>query len=166
MLREDPFTDRPGVRLLGGWQDVMDDVLRLQRLIAGVDGQCRCGHDAGTAAGCPCCTGAARQLAAACETCTREMAKVAERLEHLEVDALRFLPVIFELFARAPERQAEAVAIELALAKLLRTFRQLQAAVAEWANGCRSTHLPVVKALAQDVAVGCHRFDDALRQMH
>ena len=165
MYREDPFGERPGTRLLGGWRDVMDDVLRLQRRIASADGRCRCGHEAGTNAGCPCCEGAARELAAVCGTCTSEIGAVAERLERVEEDALRFLPVVFELFARTPERQEEAVAIDHALRQLLQTFRQLQASTAKWATGCRTTHLPEVKDRAQDVAIACRRFDDALRHI-
>jgi hypothetical protein len=152
-------------RLLGGWHDIRDDVSRLERTVASADGHCRCGHAAGANVACPCCAQAAGDLTAACDACTREVATVTGRLERVEEDALRFLAVVFELFARTPERVEDAVAIDHGLTHLLVTFRHVQAATDEWARGCRTTHLPAVKSRTQDLAVACRRFDDALRRI-
>ena len=165
MHRQVSLEKRPGHPLLGGWRDLMEDLLRLRRRIATADGECRCGHSAGTNAACPCCERAARDLASVCETCSGEMAAVAERVERVEEDTLRFLPTVFELFARTPERYEEAVAIQHALTQLLMMFRRLRSATDEWAQGCRTTHLPTVKARAEDVAIACRRFEDALRRI-
>ena len=159
------FEKKQGHPLLGGWGDLMEDLLRLQRSISSADGQCRCGHAAGTNASCPCCERAARDLAAVCEACTLEIASVAERIEHLEEDTLRFLPAVLELFDRTPERHEQAVAVRQSLAQLLLTFQHLRSATDEWAQGCRTTHLPAVKERAEDVSIACRRFDDTLRQL-
>jgi hypothetical protein len=156
---------KPGHPLLGGWRDLMDDLLRLQRRIAAAHGYCLCGQTAGANAACPCCERSAQDLTAACATCTDEMAAIAERLERVEEDTLRFLPVVFGLFARTPERYEEAVAIEDRLKQLLLTFRQLQSATDEWAEGCPTTHLPAVKDCAEEVTIACRQFDDALRRL-
>ena len=165
-MNGEPSADQyPGQRLLGGWRDLIDEIRRLERRIASVDGTCRCGHAAGENAACPCCESAARDLAAVCDTCSTEIAAIAERLRRIEDDTLRFLPVVFELFARTPDRQAEVIAIEHSLTQLQVTFRHLQSATDEWGPGCRATHLPLVKARAEDVAIACRRFDDALRHV-
>ena len=165
MNRPISLDKKPGHPLLGGWRDLMDDLLRLQRRVAAADGHCRCGHAAGTNAACPCCERAARDLASVCEACSREIAAVAERVERIEEDTLRFLPAVFELFARTPERYEEAIAVQHSLGRLLLMFRHLRSATDEWAQGCRTTHLPAVKARAEDVASACREFDDALRRL-
>jgi len=154
----------PGHLLLGGWHDVMDDLLRLQRSVTAADGQCRCGQAAGIDAACPCCERGTRDVASVCDACTREIAAVGERIERIEEDTLRFLPAVLELFDTTPERHDEAIAVQRRLAQLLLTFRHLRSATHEWAQGCRTTHLPAVKALAEDGAVPCRRFDATLRR--
>lgn len=156
---------KPDHPLLGGWRDLMEDLLRLQRRIASADGQCRCGHAAGTNGACPCCERAGRDLASVCDACTREIGAVADRVERIEEDTLRFLPAVFELFARSPERHEEATAVQNSLTQLLLMFRHLHSATDEWAQGCQTTHLPAVKARAEDVAIACRQFDDALRRL-
>jgi hypothetical protein len=163
MHHEAPSDVKRGQSLLGGWRDLMDGLLGLQRKIAAADGHCQCGHAAGANVGCPCCERAARDLAAVCEACRHEIGAVAERVDRVEEDALRFLPAFFELFARTPERYGDAVTVQHSLTQLLLMFRHLQAATGEWTQGCRTTHLPEVKARAEDVAIACRRFDDALR---
>jgi hypothetical protein len=165
MHREAPSDAKRGQSLLGGWRDLMDDLLGLQRKIAAADGRCRCGHAAGANAGCPCCERAARDLAAVCEACNGEIGAVAERVDRIEEDTLRFLPTVFELFARTPERYGDAVTVQHSLTQLLLMFRHLQEASGEWSQGCPATHLPEVKARAEDVAIACRRFDDALRRV-
>lgn len=159
------FEKPRGHPLLGGWGDLKEDLLRLQRTIASADGHCRCGQPAGTNAACRCCERAARDLASVCEVCTREIGSVAERIERVEEDTLRFLPAVFELFDRTPERHEEVIAVRQSLEELLLMFRHLRSATDEWAQGCRTTHLPAVKARAEDVAIACRRFDDTLRRL-
>lgn len=165
MNRQVSLDKRPGHPLLGGWRDLMDDLLRLQRRVATADGQCQCGHAAGANAAYPCCERAARDLASVCDACTREIAAVAERIERIEEDTLRFLPAVVELFDRTPERHDEVIAVQQSLEQLLLMFRHLRSATDEWAQGCRTTHLPAVKARAEDVAIACRRFDDTLRRL-
>ena len=159
------FEKKRGHPLLGGWGDLKEDLLRLQRTIASADGHCRCGHAGGTNAACPCCERAARALAFVCEACNREIAAVAERIERIEEDTLRFLPAVFDLFDRTPERHEEAIAVRQTLNQLVLTFWQLRSATDEWAHGCRTTHLPVVKARAEDVAIACRQFDESLQRL-
>jgi hypothetical protein len=156
---------KPGHPLLGGWRDLMEDLLRLQRRVATADGHCQCGHPAGIDAVCPCCDRTARELASVCQVCSLEIEAVAERVERIEEDTLRFLPTVFALFDRTPERHEEAIAVQDSVAQLLRMFRQLRSATDEWAQGCQTTHLPAVKARAEDLAIACRQFDDVLRRL-
>jgi hypothetical protein len=101
----------------------------------------------------------------ACDACVREIASVAERLERVEEDSLRYLPAVLDRYVRKPDRSAELVVVARAWRRLLITFRGLQSAAGEWEHGCRSTHVPAIKERAEEVATACRLFDDALRRM-
>ena len=165
MYRERSLEPGPARRLLGGWDHLLEDLQRLQRRISSADGRCACGHIAGVQVGCPCCAGAARNLAAACEVCSIEIRDIDGRLRLVEEDALRFLPAVFHLFVTTPGRRTLAARLRESLSQLLLTFRHLVSEVEEWAVGCRAAHLPRVKTAAEEVGLACRVFDDALRNI-
>jgi hypothetical protein len=86
-------------------------------------------------------------------------------VEAVEEDTLRYLPAVLDLFVRMPDRYAEAIVVEHSLIRLLGVFRGLHAAAGDWAQGCRTTHLPAVKERAQELASACRHFDDAVARL-
>lgn len=156
----------PVQTLLGGWRDLLDDLGRLQRRIASVDGRCRCGHVAGSEPACPCCAVAARDLATACETCGREIADVANKVDRIEEATLRFLPAVLDMFATMPHRYAAAVVVEHSFIRLLATFRRLHSAAGEWKDECLTSRLLTVKDRAEDAAIACRHFEAALSRLN
>lgn len=165
MNREASLEHVPGLRLLGGWRDILDDLGRLQQRVSSVDGRCRCGHVADAEPARPCCAVAARDLATACAACSRDIADVAVNVERIEEDTIRFLPAVLDMFAAVPQRYAAAVVVEHSFIRLLVTFRRLQSTAGEWAQGCQTTHLLTVKERAEEVAVACRHFDAALNRL-
>lgn len=166
MSRNGSVESQPVSPLLGGWRDLLDDLGHLQRRIASVDGRCRCGHVAGSQPTCPCCGPAARDLVTACETCRRELADAARKVDRIEEDTVRFLPAVLDLFATMPHRYAAAVVVEHSFIRLLATFRRLHAVAGEWKADCPAQGLLVVKDRAEEVAIACRHFEAALNRLN
>lgn len=166
MNRNSGVEPQPVSPLLGGWRDLLDDLGQLQRRIARVDGRCRCGHVAGSQPACPCCAPAARDLATACETCRRELAGAARKVDRIEEDTVRCLPAVLDLFATMPHRYAAAVVVEHSFIRLLVTFRRLHAVAGEWKGECPTEGLLTVKDRAEEVAIACRHCEAALSRLN
>lgn len=152
------------IRLLGGWEHVADDAVRLDRRLREVPDGCHCGHGSAHLRGtCQCCRTGERRLDDPCSDCESLLASVGDQIADLVDATLRFLPFI-ELASRAPfEVDLDVSAVRRDVMRVSRTFLELETAAGEFRNGCAASHLSAVKGLARKLAEDVARVDDLLR---
>jgi hypothetical protein len=149
----------PTTRLLGGWKDVSDDIRKLVKALDGTPDDCACGDVAGhLAATCPCCCDDAGRTT--CESCGTIIRSLNERFELLLEDRLRFLPAVREMVE--PDASRRLGDLSRAIDALVRTFDRLQVATDEFAEGCSTSHLRVLRALAHELSADAKKVEEAL----
>jgi hypothetical protein len=137
--------------LLGGWQDIADDVMNLSGELRRSAGVCACGHTTPGPAACPCCQAGMPQTT--CADCGAQVATIGRRLETLVLDTVRFLPVTVSLLhARgANEELAELESLGGRIASVESTYHRLLSGAAELRPGCPASQFARLAALAQEL---------------
>ena len=152
-------------RLLGGWQDILDDVRHLHESLQALPDGCGCGHGASHLSGsCSCCQTAHPDRVPDCPDCDNLLAQLRPAIDVLTVDTWRFFPVIKMLLEspRLGSAHAQATDIERHIAGAIATFNQLVVAADEFRTGCRASHLHVLKERAADLLMEVTRLDRRL----
>jgi hypothetical protein len=163
----DPFREpqRPSGKtshyLLGGWRDILDDIQKLYDAVNKLPDHCACGqggdHLRGT---CACC----REGTAArgCADCEALLAQIAERIEALRADDLRFSGVLRDFAVRRPDHEAMRSGINdvtIRTSRLVRIVEGVQVAAADFRDGCRVDHLARLKERVRELRTEAKRLD-------
>ena len=139
-------------RLLGGWRDLLDDIRDLCRNLNALPDQCACGDgDAHLSGTCVCCSSSSRGRIANCADCRMQVAQLRPRVVTLTADAMRFFPVVRILLQQSPPgapARREGANVERHIASVIRTFDRLVIKAGEFQDGCRASHLRVLKDTA------------------
>lgn len=148
-------------RLLGGWRDIVEDIRDLCRSLNALPDHCACGdgvsHLSGT---CICCNAPHAGRIPICADCGTLLAQLRPRIVTLTVDTMRFFPVV-RILLQSPERapgRVEAEHVEHHIAAVMRMFDRLVLEAGEFQDGCRASHLRVLK----DTATALLRESDRL----
>ena len=139
-------------RLLGGWRDVLDDIRTLCRSLAELPDVCQCGQGAAHLKGtCPCCHNVAIERVPDCDDCEEQLGRLRGAIDLLTTDTFRFFPVVTDILNRTAhvDLQTRGNEIERHIAELIRTFSELVVAADRFRTDCRSSHLRVLKDLAE-----------------
>jgi hypothetical protein len=147
-------------RLLGGWRDILDDVARAEERLRSVDEECQCGHASATV-DCACCRAAAERARVVCPPCERELLEIAERFDVLQVDTVRFLPLVGLVARRRHTDLTDEKVFLAALGDVLGACRRRLSGL-ESHRGCVAAHLRPIEHLAAKVRLAAERLDDAL----
>lgn len=140
--------------LLGGWEDIADDVRRLAAALARTPDECRCGHGRAHLAGsCPCCMAHDPSRRDACVDCGEVVDRLRPKVDQTTADTLRYLPALIDLPSfKGRTDPMDVDAVRTGLADLSHTFDRLTAAAGEFERGCAAVHLKAVKARAAELS--------------
>ncbi|MBY0493342.1 MAG: hypothetical protein K2Y23_03935 [Cyanobacteria bacterium] len=154
-------------RLLGGWRDILDDIRDLCQNLDALPDQCTCGDDVSHRSGaCVCCSAPHASRIPICGDCGTLLAHLRPRIVDLTVDTMRFFPVV-RILLQSPElapARAEGERVEQHIAAVMRTFNRLVAEAGEFQDGCRASHLRVLKNTASALLRESDRFGDRLER--
>jgi len=138
-------------RLLGGWRDILEDIRDLCTSLNALPDHCACGDGVSHLKGsCICCSAPHAGRVPICADCGTLLATLRPRIVTLTVDTMRFFPVVRILLQSpklAPAR-AEGDQVEHHIAAVMRTFDRLVLEAGEFQDGCRASHLRVLKDTA------------------
>ncbi|OFW40015.1 MAG: hypothetical protein A3J29_07685 [Acidobacteria bacterium RIFCSPLOWO2_12_FULL_67_14b] len=138
-------------RLLGGWRDILDDIRDLCRNLNALPDQCECGDGASHLNGaCVCCSAPHAGRIPICADCGTLLARLRPRIVTLAVDTMRFFPVV-RILLQSPElgpARAAGEHVEHHIAAVMRMFDRLVLEAGEFQEGCRASHLRVLKDTA------------------
>lgn len=152
-------------RLLGGWRDILEDIRDLCTSLDAIPDDCACGDGVSHLSGaCICCTAPHAGRIPICADCGTLLAKLSSRIVTLAVDTMRFFPVVRILLQSpglAPAR-AEGDRIEHHIAAVMHTFDQLVLEAGEFQDGCRASHLRVLKVTAAALLTESNRLGHRL----
>ena len=142
-------------QLLGGWRHVADDVRRLAKGLAALPNACSCGHGSAHLAGtCQCCLDGQRALDNGCTDCEVLLASIRDEMDELVDATLRFLPFVEASTAAAGDTSESAGVHDLRrqVFAVADVSQRLETAAGEFRTGCSASHVPVLKALASQLA--------------
>lgn len=142
-------------QLLGGWRHVADDVRRLAKGLSDLPDTCTCGRGSAHLAGtCPCCLGGERALDNGCTDCEVLLASIRAEMDELVDATLRFLPFVEASTAAAGETTESASVHDLRrqIFAVADVSQRLETAAGDFRTGCSASHVPVLKALASQLA--------------
>lgn len=148
-------------RLLGGWRDILDDIRDLCTSLNALPDHCACGDGVSHLRGsCICCTAPHAGRVPICADCGSLLAQLRPRIVTLATDTMRFFPVVRMLLqsAELAPAHAEGDQVERHIAAVMRTFERLVLEAGEFQEGCRASHLRVLKATAATLQMECDRF--------
>jgi hypothetical protein len=138
-------------RLLGGWRDILEDIRDLCTSLNALPDRCACGDGVSHLNGaCVCCTAPHAGRIPICADCGILLAHLRPRIVTLTVDTMRFFPVV-RILLQSPElapARAEGEQVEHHIAAVMRTFDRLVLEAGEFQDGCRASHLRVLKDTA------------------
>ena len=138
-------------RLLGGWGDILEDIRDLCTKLNALPDHCACGDGVSHLSGaCICCRAPHAGRIPICADCGALLAKLRPRIVTLTVDTMRFFPVV-RILLQSPElapARAEGDQIEHHIAAVMHTFDRLVLEAGEFQDGCRASHLRVLKGTA------------------
>lgn len=150
-------------RLLGGWRDILEDIRDLCTGLNALPDHCACGDGISHLSGaCVCCSAPHAGRIPICADCGTLLSQLRPRIVDLSVDTMRFFPVV-RILLQSPElapARAEGEHVEHHIAAVMRTFDRLVAQAGEFQDGCRASHLRVLK----DTAAALLRESDRLSQ--
>lgn len=148
-------------RLLGGWRDILEDVRDLCTNLNALPDRCTCADGVSHLNGvCVCCSAPHDGRVPRCADCGDLLAKLRPRIDTLTVDTMRFFPVV-RILLQSPALasvRADGEYVEHHIAAVVRTFDRLVLAAGEFQDGCRASHLRVLK----DTAAALLRESDRL----
>ena len=147
--------------LLGGWRDIFDDIRKLADAVDKLPEHCACGHGGAHLRGtCVCCVeGTASR---ACGDCEALLAQIAERIDALRADDLRFSGVLRDFTVRRPDHEEMRSRIDdvtVRSSRLVRIVESIQVATADFREGCRTEHLARLKARVRELRDEAKRLD-------
>ena len=152
-------------RLLGGWHDILDDIRALCTSLNALPDQCACGDGVSHLAGsCICCTAPHANRVPICNDCGALLATLRPLINTLTVDTMRFFPVIHLLLASpelAPVR-TEGNSVEHHIAAIMGMFDRLALEAREFQDGCRASHLHVLRDTANALLNESRKLDARL----
>lgn len=138
-------------RLLGGWRDILDDVRDLCTSLDALPDGCECRDGVSHLNGaCMCCSAPHAGRVPRCADCGALLATLRPRLVTLTVDTMRFFPIVQDLL-RSPglaSARADGAHVEHHIAAIMRLFDRLVIEAGEFQDGCRASHLRVLKDTA------------------
>lgn len=154
-------------RLLGGWRDIMDDIRALCTSLNALPDDCACGDGVSHLNGsCICCSAPHDNRIPICADCSALLATLRPLLDTLTVDTIRFFPVV-ETLLRSPELgpvRAEGQNVEHHIAAVMNMFRRLALEAGEFQDGCRASHLRVLKDTATVLLEESRHLDERLEK--
>lgn len=163
----DPFGEPQGQSgttshyLLGGWRDIFDDIQKLHDAVDKLPEHCACGHGGAHLRGtCACCTEGT--AARGCGDCEALLAQIAERIDALRADDLRFSGVLRDFTVRRPDHEEMRSRIDnvtIRASRLVRIVEGVQVAAADFREGCRTDHLARLKAGVRELSDEAKRLD-------
>ena len=148
-------------RLLGGWRDILDGLRKVNRQLAAADGHCHCRHERPESA-CVCCAQTAARIREHCGACAAELIHVSEMLGTVEVDTVRFFPLVRDIAVRHGVERELIRDFSTDLDSVLRTFRELLSGIETHGGGCAAAHLTEVTSRAAALGATASRLDAAL----
>jgi len=154
-------------RLLGGWRDILDDIRDLCTSLKTLPDDCACGDGVSHLNGsCICCTAPHNNHIPICADCGALLATLRPRIDTLTVDTIRFFPVVEILLHTAEPApvQAEGQHVEHHIAVVVRTFGRLALEAGEFQDGCRASHLRVLKDTASALLTESRQLDERLEK--
>lgn len=157
----------PQRRLLGGWRDILDDVRQLARWIEAMPDECRCGdgtaHLRGTCT-CCCCQPIGAPGTVSCPDRVALLETTATQVDELVADTLRYFPAFSQILADTHPADVHDAADEVqhAIGALVRSFQCVCVTTEAFRDGCRPSHLPMLKKAAFDLHSFAERLDRLL----
>lgn len=150
--------------LLGGWRDVADGVRQLERGLRALPDTCTCGHgSAHLASACPCCRAHAHALDNGCTDCEAVLASLHDKVDALVDATLRYLPALDIIVSgRDGIEPARLADLRCQIFHVVRTFQKLATAASKFREGCSTSQLGVLKALATELAAEARKVDRML----
>ena len=155
------FDMAPLDRLLGGWRDILDGLRTVNQQLAGADGQCHCRHQRPEST-CHCCAQTAARIREHCGACADELLHVSDMLATVEVDTIRFFPLVRDIADRHGVEREMIREFSTDLHSMLQTFRELLSGIETYGGGCAAAHLTQVKSCASELRAVASRLDTAL----
>jgi len=163
----DPFSEpqrQPGKTshyLLGGWRDILDDIQKLHAAVDKLPEHCLCGHGGAHLRGtCACCMEGT--AARGCADCEALLAQIAERIDALRADDLRFSGVLRDFTVRRPdheEMRSRINDVTIRTSRLVRIVEGVQVAAADFREGCRVDQLARLKERIRELRTEAKRLD-------
>ena len=154
-------------RLFGGWRDIMDDIRDLCQNLNALPDQCTCGDGVSHLSGaCVCCGAPHAGRIPICADCSTLLSGLKPRIVTLTTDTMRFFPLV-RILLLSPElvpARAEGEHVEQHIAAVMRTFDRLVAEAGEFQDGCRASHLRVLKNTANALLRESDRLGDRLER--
>lgn len=147
-------------RLLGGWRDIVEDIRDLCTSLNALPDHCACGDGVSHLSGaCICCSAPHGGHIPICADCGALLAQLRPRIVTLTTDTMRFFPVV-RILLQSPElapARAEGDQVEHHIVAVMRTFDRLVLEAGEFQDGCRASHLRVLKDTANALQTECDR---------
>lgn len=163
----DPFSEpqresgKTSHHLLGGWRDIFDDIRKLADAVDKLPEHCACGHGGAHLRGaCACCMEGT--AARGCVDCEALLRQIADRIEALRADDLRFMVVLRDFADHRPDRGEMRQGIDDVAnraSRLVRIVEGVQVAAADFREGCRTDHLARLKAGVRELRDEARRLD-------
>ena len=154
-------------RLLGGWRDILDDLRVLCKSLDALPDDCACGDGVSHLNGsCICCNAPHDNRIPICADCSALLGTLRPLIDTLTVDTIRFFPVV-EILLGSPELgpvRAEGQNVEHHIAAVTNMFRRLALEAGEFQDGCRASHLRVLKGTATALLNESRHLDERLEQ--
>ena len=154
-------------RLLGGWRDILDDIRDLCTSLNALPDHCACGDGVSHLNGsCICCNAPHGGRIPICADCGTLLGQLRPRIVTLTVDTIRFFPVVRILLhsARLEPLRAGGATVEHHIATVVWSFDRLVVAAGEFQNGCRASHLRVLKDAATALLTESDQLDERLER--
>jgi len=114
-----------------------------------------------------CCSAPHAGRIAICADCGVLLAQLRPRIVTLTTDTMRFFPVV-RMLLQSPEltpARGEGEHVEHHIAAVTRTFDRLVADAGEFRDGCRASHLRVLKDTANALLTESDRLRDRLERI-
>ncbi len=163
----DPFSEpqrqsgKTSHYLLGGWRDILDDSQKLHDAVDRLPEHCMCGMGEAHLGGrCACCLeGTAVR---GCTDCDALIGQIADRVEALRADDLRFSGVLRDFAGRRPDHKEMREGLDDVTRRasgLVRFVESVQLAAADFRQGCRVDQLARLKERVRELRDEAKRLD-------
>ena len=149
-------------RLLGGWRDILEDIQKLDVAVDKLPDHCACGRGGAHLRGtCACCSMEGTS-ARRCGDCEALFVQIADRIDGLRADDLRFAGVLRDFAVRRPDHEEMRRGLDdvtIHTSRLVRIVEGVQVAAADFRQGCRVDQLARLKARVREPRDEAKRLD-------